>query len=85
MPMPRVDVDSSNIDSVRYDPEQQTLEVRFSKGGEYLYTGVDRDIYRTFLESPSKGSYLHKVIKQACPCEKIEKEDELNLPTPPGV
>jgi len=83
--MQRVEVASSNIDSVLYNPEDQTLEVRFSKGGEYRYANVDRDIYRTFLESPSKGSYLHKVIKQSCPCEKIEKEAELDLPTPPGV
>ena len=81
---PRLEVDSSNIDSVLFYPYQQTLEVRCSKGGEYLYTGVDKDIYRTFLESPSKGSYRHKVIKQSCPCEKIE-EKELDLPTPPGV
>ncbi len=83
--MPRIEVDSKNIDSVLYNPEAQTLDVRFSKGGEYRYTNVDRDIYITFLESPSKGSYLHKVIKQSCPCEKIENEDELDLPTPPGV
>ena len=82
--MQRVEVDSKNIDSVLYNPEEQTLEVRFAKGGEYRYAGVDRDIYQTFLESPSKGSYLHKVIKQSCPCEKIE-EKELDLPTPPGV
>ena len=81
----RIEIDSSNIDSVLYNPEEQTLEVRFSKGGDYRYAGVDKDIYNTFLESPSKGSYLHKVIKQSCPCEKIETEDKLELPTPPGV
>jgi hypothetical protein len=81
----RVQVESKNIDSVLYNPEDQTLEVRFAKGGEYRYAGVDQDIYNTFLESPSKGAYLHKVIKQACPCEKIEKKKELGLPVPPGA
>jgi len=85
MPGRRIEVDSSNIDSVLYNPEDQSLEVRFAKGGDYRYANVDPEIYSTFLESPSKGSYLHKVIKQSCPCEKIEAEDKLDLPTPPGV
>jgi hypothetical protein len=32
---------------------------------------VDPTVFTAFMDAPSKGNYLHKVIRQVCPCEKL--------------
>ena len=38
--MERQHVNSSNLESVGYDPTTQTLEIEFLNGGLYQYSGV---------------------------------------------
>ena len=63
--------DSSTIEHSSYDPETKTMQVKFKTGGTYQYHGVTPEIYQTYLDAPSKGKYLHSIIKVGCPCEKI--------------
>lgn len=62
-------IHSSNIQNVEYDPEQKVLEVTFNNGGVYAYHGVTPEIYAAFIDAPSRGGFLHNVIKPACPVE----------------
>lgn len=59
----RQPVTSSNVASIGYDGETETLEVGFVKGTVYQYQGVPQSIYEEFVASSSKGSYLNRVIK----------------------
>lgn len=61
--MKRQQVVSSNINSVGYDPETQTLEVEFYTGVIYQYSPVTEEAKNQMLSSESIGSYFAKNIK----------------------
>jgi len=62
-------VDSSNIEAVRYLNGE--LQVRFLNGSSYAYSDVPQDIYDEFVNAPSKGSYLNRMIKGVYSYQKI--------------
>ncbi|MGI5938045.1 KTSC domain-containing protein, partial [Methanoculleus thermophilus] len=57
-PMQRQAVESTNIKSVGYDPEDEVLEVEFHSGGVYHYVGVPAEVYEGLLNARSKGRYF---------------------------
>jgi hypothetical protein len=59
----RFPVSSSNIVSVGYDADSQTLEIEFSGGATYQYFQVPPNIYEEFMHASSKGKYHHQAIK----------------------
>ena len=61
--MERVPVSSSNINSVRYEDETQTLEIEFHSGHVYQYFDVPKAIYDGLLSAASVGKYFHSQIK----------------------
>jgi len=68
----KIAVSSSHINNVQYDNEEGVMFVEFKNGSRYRYSNVDPTVYTAFMDSPSKGNYLHKVMRQVCPCVKIE-------------
>ena len=68
----KIPVSSGHILNVSYDNEEGVMFVEFQNGSRYRYSNVGPAVYTAFMDSPSKGNYLHKVIKQACPCVKME-------------
>lgn len=66
-------VDSSNIEAVRYlsEANPRELQVRFLNGSTYSYSDVPEEIYEEFLNAPSKGSYLNRMIKGVYNYQKI--------------
>lgn len=56
-------VESSTFSAVGYNAEQQVLEVQFKNGRIYQYVKVAYETYAAFMESPSKGKFLHSSIK----------------------
>lgn len=68
--MEREAVVSSNILSIGYDPDVETLEVEF-KSGIYQYFNVPQPIYEGLMESGSKGQFLNAYIKSAYPFAKV--------------
>lgn len=66
-----VQVDSSSVDSLGYDEEQQQLYVRFVSGELYLYKGVGVMEFEGLRDAPSIGAYLNRSIKGTYPYEKI--------------
>lgn len=61
--MKRIEVSSSNIVSVGYNAEQKILEVEFKGGKIYQYLGVPSQIYEEMMNSDSKGTYLHRHVR----------------------
>lgn len=56
-------VTSKNIESIAYDPETQTLEVKFKSGGTYSYQGVSKQEFEDFENASSLGSHFHHHIR----------------------
>lgn len=61
--MNRQSVTSSNIASIGYDANSQTLEVEFLNGGVYQYFDVSKHIYDELMNANSHGKYLARNIK----------------------
>ena len=54
---------SSNVDSIGFDPDTESLEVRFKHGGTYRYEGVSAQKYQELMAAPSVGKHIHTHIK----------------------
>ncbi|WP_396588633.1 KTSC domain-containing protein [Bermanella sp. R86510] len=61
--MERTQVGSSNIESIGYDSDSETLEVEFSNGGLYQYFGVPAYVYDELMSASSHGGYLASNVK----------------------
>ena len=55
-------VDSSFVDAVAYDEDDNALYVTLSHGS-YVYNGVPIHVFEEFLHASSKGSYFNTKIK----------------------
>ena len=64
-------VASSNISSIGYDPSLNTLEVEFWNGSIYQYFNVPKNLHEKLMETPLKGRFLHKHIKDAYPYSRV--------------
>lgn len=62
--MDRKRINASNIRSAGYDPAQQLLEIEFSSGSIYQYSGVSPEVYRRFVNAPSPGSFYQDQIEE---------------------
>lgn len=69
--MNRQAVTSSNIASIGYDANSQTLEVEFLNGGVYQYFDVPQHIYDGIMNADSHGQYLAQNIKGAYRYSKV--------------
>jgi len=61
--MNRQPVTSSNIASIGYDADSQTLEIEFLNGGVYQYFDVPQYVYEELMNADSHGQYLAQNIK----------------------
>jgi hypothetical protein len=61
--MERMPVSSSNVASIGYDCDSQTLEVEFLAGGVYQYMNVPAETHTELMESSSKGAYINRFVK----------------------
>ena len=61
--MNRQPVSSSNIASIGYDVNSQTLEIEFLNGGVYQYFDLPQYVYEELMSASSHGQYLARDIK----------------------
>ncbi len=61
--MERKSVDSTNISSIGYDENSNTLELEFHSGGVYQYFDVPLAVYNGIINAGSKGKYFAHHIK----------------------
>lgn len=69
--MERQPVTSSNLASVGYDPDSETLEVEFLSGRVYEYYNVPQFIYDRLLEAPSLGQFFNYEIRDSYACNPL--------------
>ena len=69
--MERTRVSSSNIRSIGYDVQDETLEVEFGNGGIYQYFGVSQQLYERFMAASSKGKFFSAHIRDKFRTKKI--------------
>lgn len=62
---------SSMIDGMNYDPETEELQLRFSNGAVYAYSGVPQSTADALSRAPSAGSYFHRSIKGVYPDTQV--------------
>lgn len=61
--MERSPVSSSNVESVGYEKDSETLEVEFKNGTLYQYFDVPQQIFDGLISADSVGGYLAQNIK----------------------
>ncbi|MFN0277800.1 MAG: KTSC domain-containing protein [Pyrinomonadaceae bacterium] len=66
-----INVSSSNIESIGYDPENEQVYVQFLNGSTYIYKGVPIHEFENLRDSASLGSYMHRNFKNVYPYERI--------------
>ena len=69
--MTRTPVDSSNIKSLGYDNESKALEVEFTNGAVYRYSGVGKRTFEELMETKSKGAFFHENIRGKYSYERV--------------
>ena len=57
------EVSSSSISHIGYDPESQTMHVRFHSGHTYSYAGVTQEQHDAFVNADSIGGHFHRHIR----------------------
>lgn len=65
-------VQSSNVEEVGYDEDNEITYVRFLNGSLYIYKGVPKWNFDGLVNAPSVGSYLNVNFKNVYPYERIE-------------
>lgn len=58
-----IKVTSSNIQTIGYDTQANTLRIIFSNGSIYDYSNIPSDIYNALINAQSIGKYFHQMIK----------------------
>ncbi|KER07065.1 Lysine--tRNA ligase protein [Marine Group I thaumarchaeote SCGC AAA799-E16] len=69
--MNRISVSSSNIRSIGYDPDSETLEIEFHSGGIYQYFGVPSNVYDALMSASSHGGFFAANVKDNYRWQKI--------------
>lgn len=59
----RINVTSSNLNSVAYDENEEIMEVEFKNGSVYQYFDVPKDVYLDLFDAMSAGRYLNDTVK----------------------
>jgi hypothetical protein len=73
--MQRAAIKSSLLASVGYDPATKVLEVQFSRGSIYQYSGVEPEQFSEMMNAKSIGSHFLKVIKPNFSCKRMDGRD----------
>ncbi|GJG89852.1 hypothetical protein tb265_50330 [Gemmatimonadetes bacterium T265] len=63
-PVDRTPVTSSNLAAIGYDASSRTLEVEFTNGSVYQYSGVPQHVYDGLMAAKSHGTYLNQYVKK---------------------
>ena len=62
--MERKKINSAKIRGAGYDARSGTLEIEFSNGTVYAYSGVSPEVYRRLMNAPSPGSFFDDRIAE---------------------
>ena len=69
--MEREAVSSSNLVSVGYNADSETLEVEFKNSGVYEYYNVPQFMHERLMQAGSIGAFFNAEIKNSYACSKV--------------
>ena len=61
--MQRIEVESTSLASIGYDPASRTLEVEFQSGAVYHYRDVPFPVAKALATAESVGSYFSRFVR----------------------
>ena len=64
-------VTSTVICGAWYEPSHRQLELLFTSGRRYVYSGVPMTVAQGFAEAESKGQYYNAEIRSRFACRRI--------------
>jgi hypothetical protein len=70
----RIQLHSTTLAAAAYD-DTQNLELHFSDGTSYLYSGVAPKLYQDLLLADSKGSFFNRYIRGRFDYVKLPREN----------
>lgn len=71
----RMEVGSTNIVSAGWCSTRNCMDVEFKGGAVYRYHNVSAKVWEDFQAAPSKGQFVHSVLKKY-ECEKLNPKGE---------
>lgn len=76
-----IQVDSSNIESIGYDPVEKELFVKFKDDGSrvYKYMGVPRMVWQRMLRYESKGTFVKQILIPYFDVEQTAEKDVVGI------
>jgi hypothetical protein len=69
--MERTKFASTSVASAGYDAATRVLEIEFSSGRIYQFEGVPQGVFDWFVRTPSKGSYVSRMINDRYPYRDV--------------
>lgn len=70
--MDMIYVDSESVDQIGYDKEASEAHVIFKKSGHYVYSEVSEEVWDSFRNASSKGTFVNEEFKaKSYPCRKV--------------
>lgn len=63
---------STAINSIGYDEAEEILEIEFSSGGVYQYSGVPQYLFDEIVAVLSKGRFFHDFIRNVYDYDRVE-------------
>lgn len=69
-------VESSNIHSIFYNPDNKEMRVRFLNGAEYKYDRVPERIFIAMLNADSHGSEFWNLVRDVFQYERLADWEE---------
>jgi len=70
-----VELKSTNLRAVEYDPFMKTMVLRFHTGGDYEYINVGRKIFNDLVKAESAGKFFHTHIRGKYEFLKVTKRE----------
>jgi len=69
--MERTKLASTSVASAGYDSATSVLEIEFSSGRIYQFDGVPKGVFDWLVRTPSKGSYVSRMINDHYPYRDV--------------
>ena len=66
-----MEIESSAIRAIDYQPPRRRLEVTFVSGERYAYDKVPGEVHRAFVAAESKGRFFQAEIRGRYPYRKL--------------
>ncbi|MGH8599832.1 MAG: KTSC domain-containing protein [Burkholderiales bacterium] len=69
--MERKRLSAGRIRAVGYDSRARVLELEFSDGSVYQYTGVSDEVHRRLVSASAAASYFRDNIEEEYPTKRV--------------